>query len=591
MILFMGKLLNYFYILFFLFCSFLMGSAYAADDEVAGGVTQTTREDLQADSTFTIRSGGTLEADLNNIVRGYIDDAGNEIDNATVVVESGGIIKGKSNAIMGRELSGLTVINSGTIEATSSKAIQLQDAQGATITNKSGGIIFARTNAIVQQEASGGEDATGTTINNAGTIYGVDNRAIYFYDGATNATVTNESGGILYNESTEATVQIDTNSTLVNSGTIDNRNSPSNAGIAIGGNDNTVTLKDGSILVGTIDGGSTTGNTLKFQHGMGQGYYYKTSGDFTLQDLDGNQVVKGSAGSVGQGASETLDELLSYKSINLRNFFSKYNKLDDQDAWGETYVSNLKRDAHTSNLALEYDLTNFGVNLINKIDNANFVIAFEGGRQDFVKDHKIDYQNISAGIYLPQKDNPYFNLDLFILGGVTLKDGERTILTNTTTSGKLTIDSGFETYEIHTGIKKNNSSSIPDFGFAASYSMTPSYDESKYFSWTDRHVGNLSIFFEDDYNLINNKDSKLFLGWTLDIRKMMGDKKQVYSINGTSATYKQHNDLTNEISLIANMGYEKKFSDKSKILFSLDAKNTNRYTKSLGANISFKSKF
>ena len=567
-----------------------MGSAYAADDEVAGGVTQTTREDLQADSTFTIRSGGTLEADLNYIVRGN-DDAGNEIDNATVVVESGGIIKGKSNAIMGRELSGLTVINSGTIEATSSKAIQLQDAQGATITNKSGGIIFARTNAIVQQEASGGEDATGTTINNAGTIYGVDNRAIYFYDGATNATVTNESGGILYNESTEATVQIDTNSTLVNSGTIDNRNSPSNAGIAIVGNDNTVTLKDGSILVGTIDGGSTTGNTLKFQHGMGQGYYYKTSGDFTLQDLDGNQVVKGSAGSVGQGASETLDELLSYKSINLRNFFSKYNKLDNQDAWGETYVSNLKRDAHTSNLALEYDLTNFGVNLINKIDNANFVIAFEGGRQDFVKDHKIDYQNISAGIYLLQKDNPYLNLDLFILGGITLKDGERTILTNTTTSGKLTIDSDYETYEIHTGIKKNNSSSIPDFGFAASYSMTPSYDESKYFSWTDRHIGNLSVFFEDDYNLINNKDSKLFLGWTLDIRKMMGDKKQVYSINGTSATYKQHNDLTNEISLIANMGYEKKFSDKSKILFSLDAKNTNRYTKSLGANISFKSKF
>ena len=49
--------------------------------------------------------------------------------------------------------------------------------------------------------------------------------------------------------------------------------------------------------------------------------------DLSLQDLDGNQVVKGSAGSVGQGASETLDELLSYKSINLRNFFSKYNEI------------------------------------------------------------------------------------------------------------------------------------------------------------------------------------------------------------------------------------------------------------------------
>ena len=93
---------------------------YAADVEISG--TQATREDLQASSTLTI--SGTLDGDLNNIVRGYIA-AGNEIDSATVVVESGGTIQGKSNAIMGRETDSLTVINSGTIEATSSKAIQL----------------------------------------------------------------------------------------------------------------------------------------------------------------------------------------------------------------------------------------------------------------------------------------------------------------------------------------------------------------------------------------------------------------------------------------------------------------------------------
>ena len=92
-------------------------------------------------------------------------------------------------------------------------------------------------------------------------------------------------------------------------------------------------------------------------------------------------------------------------------------------------------------------------------------------------------------------------------------------------------------------------------------------------------------------SLTKNEDSKLFLGWTLDMRSMIGDKKQDYSINGTSATYKQHNDLTNEISLLANMGYEKKFSEKSSISFSLDAKNTNQYTKSVGANISLSSKF
>ena len=240
-------------------------------------------------------------------------------------MDSGGTIQGQSNAIMGRETDSLTVINSGTIEATSSKAIQLRDSQNATITNKSGGTIFANTNAIVQQSA-GTEDAENTTITNAGTIYSVNDRAIYFYDGATDATITNQKGGIIYNTASDATVQIDTSSTLSNSGTIDNRDSPSNIGIAIVGNNNTVTLKDGGILVGTIDAGSTTGNTLKFQHGVGQGYYYETEGSFTLQDLDGNQVVKGSAGSVGQGGNETLDEILSYKSFNIRNFLNKHKE-------------------------------------------------------------------------------------------------------------------------------------------------------------------------------------------------------------------------------------------------------------------------
>ena len=137
------NILRYFIFLLYLIIAIRVN---AADVEISG--TQATREDLQDSSTLTI--SGTLDGDLNNIVRGYIA-AGNEIDNATVVVDSGGTIQGQSNAIMGRETDSLTVINSGTIEATSSKAIQLRDSQNATITNKSGGTIFANTNAIVQQ--------------------------------------------------------------------------------------------------------------------------------------------------------------------------------------------------------------------------------------------------------------------------------------------------------------------------------------------------------------------------------------------------------------------------------------------------------
>ena len=560
---------------------------YAADVEISG--TQTTRENLQASSTLTIESGGTLDANLNNIVRGYIA-AGNEIDNATVVVESGGVIQGKSNTIMGRETSGLTVINSGTIEATSSKAIQLQDAQGATITNKSGGLIFANTNAIVQQDATGAEDAENTTISNAGTIYSEENRAIYFYDGATNATVTNELGGTIYNLSNFATVQIDTSSTLINKGTIKNRNSVSDVGIAIVGNDNTITLKDKSILVGKIDGGATTGNTLEFQHGVGQGYYYETVGSFTLKDLDGNQVVKGSAGSVGQGGNETLDELLSYKSLNIRQFLNRYKdskNLYDGNGWGETYTSLLNRKGHAANLALEYDLFNVGANLISPLENSDFILAFEAGTQDFETDHKIAYQNVSAGLYLPS--NKYLlNLESFILGGITLKESERKILTNTTSSGKLNIDSNYQTFEIHSGVTKTNSKLVPSVGLTGSFSITPSYDESKYYAWRNRKVGNVSVFFSDKYNLINNDNNNFNLGWLLDFRNSVGDKSQVYSINGTSATYRQDNALTREVSLVANLGFEKNITDNGKFTAGMSAKNTNQGVKSLSGNLGFK---
>ena len=260
--------------------------------------------------TLTINSGITL-GNLTTQNRADI----NEKNDVSVIVNSGGSILSLHNAVQGDDSDDLTITNSGTIRAAGSKAINLKDTARSTITNNSGGIIRSGTG-----DSISGQSATVSTITNSGTIYSDDERAINLFSTST-ATVTNNSSGHIYNSNTNEAIKLDGSSTLTNSGKIENKNSASNNSIRLVGNDNTIILKDKSILVGTIDAGSTTGNTLKFQHGMGQGYYYKTSGDFTLQDLDGNQVVKGSAGSVGQGASETLDELLSYKSINLRNFF------------------------------------------------------------------------------------------------------------------------------------------------------------------------------------------------------------------------------------------------------------------------------
>ena len=105
-------------------------------------------------------------------------------------------------------------------------------------------------------------------------------------------------------------------------------------------------LKDGGKGIGLIDSDGT-GNKLRIQHGAGQSYLYETQGTFDLEDLDGNIIVKGSAGSVGQGGSEILDEQLGHKSIKLRNSITKFKRseqyLNQEDAWTEMFTSFEKR--------------------------------------------------------------------------------------------------------------------------------------------------------------------------------------------------------------------------------------------------------
>ena len=583
-----------FKITFLIFWIFFTKDGFA--NEITSNATSqidlTDNGDGEGDPDLTVKEGITVIKDnQNNLIKGYDSDG---ISSATIIVETGAKIQGKNNTIMLRQADDVTITNSGSIISLSSKGINIRSAQDITITNNAGATITSLNNAISGEEVDDDSEAvSGTVITNSGTIFSDTKRAIYLYSGADTATITNNSSGVMYNTSDETVVHVGSDSTITNSGTIQNRNSPDNDSITLQGNDNTIILKDKSILVGTIDAGTTTGNILKFQHGVGQGYYYKTSGSFNLQDLDGNQVVKGSAGSVGQGGSETLDELLSYKSINIRQFLNRYKdskNLYSNNGWGETYTSFLNRDGHASNLALEYDLMNIGVNLISPLENSDFILSFETGIQDFVKDHKITFQNITSGLYF--SDTKYLlNLDTFILGGITLKKGERTILTNTTSSGKLDINSNYETYEIHTGLTKNNPALVPNLGLAGSFSITPSYDESELFSWRNRKVGNVSLFLSDKYEFIKTEKNNFNLGWTLDFRNLFSDDEQIYSINGISANYKQDNNLTNEISLIASLGYEKKILNNGSFTFGLDTKNTNQNASSFSGNLGVKINF
>ncbi len=557
----------------------------SSDNEIESDDTSNKYIFDAADQTLTIKSdvtAGASSANQNIQI--------NEQDNATIVIESGATLQGTNTLIKGNDADGLTVTNSGTISASTNRAINLLDATNATITNNSGAIISAATGNTINGAINDGS-VSGNTITNSGTIYATSGVAVRFYNNSTSTTITNNSGGVIYNNSNNETIRLGGSSTLTNAGKIENKNDPSNDAIDIEGNSSTITLKDGGILIGKIRSAGTS-NTLKIQHGVGQSYFYETAGnDMTLQDLDGNQVVKGSAGSVGQGGNENIDELLGYKSLNIRKSLDKFVKSEGfknkETEWQGIQATSLERKEHTKNLALGYEFYSLGVNIIRPSENENVIASFEYSEQDFQKDHTIKRYNLLFGLHYNESENK-FKDNSFLLAGATLNEGERKILTNTTSSGTLNINDTYESFEIHAGKRFKNKSLIPNLGTNLSYSYTPDHSESKYYSWDDKHVANFSLDLSDEFSIEREKSkSKFGIGWVLDYRTLITGSKTDYSVNGTKATYKQDDDLTKEMTLSVSINYEKKFYKFGKILISIDGMQTTQDVSSIGANISF----
>ena len=582
--------MNIFFIkIIFLF--FVYTYANADSNTIQDGGTETDQQNIDGNGEFlTVKNSSTLAT-------GATTKAANVTgDSVTVTVESGSTISANTVAVFGDTTSDLTVTNTGTITASGTTAIDAKATANATITNNSGGTISSNRNTI-RVSKTGGTNTTGMTITNSGTITATNGSAIFGTAAGNTVTITNNAGGEMTNsDSDNATIRVGVSSSVTNSGTI--KNDVGSDSIKLYGNNATITLKDQGIVVGKIAHGSgITGSTLKINHGVGQGYYYDIDGDFSLEDLDGNQIVKGSAGSVGQGGSEILDELLSYKSLNIRKSLTRYKNESknspDKQGWGEINLSTLNRKQNNQTLSLGFNYTGLGINLINPYDVDNkFILSFETSKQNFTKKHSINRSSIHAGYYFPNKSIfSKIGNESFLLGGITLNDSEREILTNTTNSGKLELTDIYETYEFIAGTKVNNDYLIPNIGFTLGLSVTPSHEESDFYSWKQKNVGNFSLYLDDDYTINLGSGNNINLGWILDFRKMISSKDQDYQVKTTDATYSQHDDLTEEITLSANIGYEKNISDQHYLKFNLDNTISTQELTSFSGNFSYKFAF
>jgi|TARA_B100000809_G_C15100990_1_gene516902 hypothetical protein len=585
-------------ILAFLFFLIFSNKLYAADID-----DDTTYSSDSSDTQyiFTVDDKSAVITNNSTFTRSrklfILDDA--ERTGVSLTIHSGSTVTTTTNSnTIFTDGADLTITNSGTINANTSKAINVSGSDGVSITNNSGGVISSDGNTILGDAGNGADN---TTIQNTGKIFSTESdsesSAIVFANNDTGTTITNNAGGEIYSKGSTSTIILGVSSTLTNSGSIKNNKSVDTNVIQLKGNNNTVTLKDGGIVVGMIKAKSgTTGNTLKINHGVGSNYYYDTSGTFTLEDLDGNQVVKGSAGSVGQGGSEVLDELLGTKSLNIRQSFSKYKNaeedLKDNESWGEINFSTFKRKQNNQNLSLGFNSADLTINLMYPDHGKDFILSLGNGNQKFTKDHDINRHSLHTGFFF--RDHPILNKfgdESFILGGVNLKKSEREILTNTTSSGKLSITDNFETFDLIIGTKINNDFIIPNIGATLGLSYTPSHNESHFYQWDNKKVSNLSIYLDDDYKLNLGKNYQLNLGWILDVRQMVLGKEQDYEINGTSASYSQDTDLTKEVTLATNLGFDKKISDQHFFKFYLDSTISTQELVSFTGNFAYKFAF
>ncbi len=582
-----------------------------------------------------ITGSNTINSDTNNVQQVYnADDTSltitdsatlsrtgaapvniNGKDNGTLTINSGSTVTSTaSNAVQGKDQSGLTITNSGTINADGSKAINLLNAQGSTITNKSGGVIKSNTNTITVTENSG--VANNVTINNSGQISAgaassgaTSNNAIRSEDDTDNVTVVNNVGGHIHNNNTSSTalnastvfIAANSSATLTNSGTIENKGGVENYSIGIAGNGVTMTLKDDGKVIGKISvaGGSTTAHTIKLQHGVGQGYFYDIdgSGSYTLQDLDGNPVVKGSAGSIGQGGNEMIDEELGYKSIALRNSLTRFKKSDEykerDKGWGEITTSFLKRDGENSTLKLNAEKIGIGANIFEPISNSkNLVFSFETSLQNISQNHDVDKFSFLTGMHFDEiKISKNLSTELFFLGGASFNKSTRNILTNTTSTGELDITDDYLSYEFLIGKKINLNNLLPDLSFNFGYSHTPSHKESKYYEWEDKDVYNGSVALSNEHQILKNDKKILYLSWIADARTILDDNVQIFYVNGTKGSYTQNNDLKTEFSLSAGLNYDYNFSQNNKFSVSLDGLHTTQDANSVQANLKYSHKF
>ena len=500
----------------------------------------------------------------------------------------------------------VTLINNANINFSGQTAIDVGNRSGTIITNNAGASIKANSDVIRCLTTN---NCTGpVTLHNSGLISNTTiTGGLVRFDKVTGAIVNNNPGGVIKGVGNENdghhAVDLGTSGTLTNRGTIIRTDNGAaglenvTSAIAIQGNDCKIILKDDSILVGTINNFlDRTGLKVHVDHGYGRSYMYHTIGLIEeLADLSGNRIVKGSATAVGMGAQETVDEILGQRAYNLRTTLKRYASVSDPKPRMEpfAYVSHRDRDRTT----LRYDNHAAGTNFIYPVvpDKVNLILTVERNKLDLDEDHDITKNSFLIGV----NTNDFMALgnwkaSAFVAGGVTWHDSSREVLTNIVVSGIADVGAEYDTTEAITGIsfshtydQKINESVTnkweTDLGLTFSFSHTPDYNESQFFTWEERNLAQLSIHIGEQLTSMLGDKLQFRLGGEFEHRSVFAGKNQDHALNAVTVDFRSGAFYENSISM--NTGFDYALGDYSKVYLRFDGRASDQSAFSLGGSM------
>jgi hypothetical protein len=560
-----------------------------ADKSIDANTTDTNEQTINA-TNLTLTNNGTINVTAGSSVNVNGQSGTTITNNAGATITTAGSRAIDANA---GTPTGLTINNSGTISADGAQTIRVRQDTNFSLTNNAGASITGAGNGITMAFSGG-------TINNSGTISVTGSNPAINSENSTGLTINNKAGGLVTGSGVRI-VNLGNGDTLVNSGSI--TNTGTGESIRFTGNNTTVTLKEGSIVVGDIRFTTgTTGNTLKIEQGFGQAYFYDftadSTGQFTLEDLSGNTVVKGSAGSVGQGANESVDELLGLRTYNLRSALKRYSNFPKQSDKNELYAEPFsyysKRGTNPS--VLGYETYGGGINFIYplKQHKLDLILSVGHSELDLKGGHDISRNNFLAGVNATDFASlGNFKFSGFFVGGMEWHDGDREIYTNTTTTGKLDVTSDYTSYEAITGSHVSYSYS-PDnkniwkteVGLTFGYSLIQDYEESQYFAWEERDLVQGSIHIGEQLTSKINDKVTVTVGGELEHRKVLMGREQSYAINGTTVDNKQGSFWENTAA--GRLGATYLMDNNTLAYVNLDSRFSNQTRGTFGASVGLK---